>query len=167
MDGFFITCKTCLSPKCEIKINKSKKKVIVLCPNCGQKEAELDVIDQRKQPPRRSDEAFANALSKTKVCLVEGCNEPYRTKGYCASHYRLKLARGEIGKLSPLLQERLDYAVDLLKENPELTYVDIGEKCGVAFQSISELFRRAGITKTDYSAWEEKRKARLSKEAKN
>jgi len=44
-------------------------------------EAKLDALEQRPEPTMSVE-------VKPRTCKVEGCNEPYRSKGYCGRHYQ-------------------------------------------------------------------------------
>lgn len=52
-------------------------------------EARLDAIEARLDS-LASGEIIAEPppKSKTHICKVPGCNEPYRSKGFCARHYQ-------------------------------------------------------------------------------
>jgi hypothetical protein len=44
-------------------------------------EAKLDALEQRPV-------ATTSVETKPRTCKVEGCNEPYRSKGFCGRHYQ-------------------------------------------------------------------------------
>lgn len=33
-------------------------------------------------------------MPKSRICSIEGCGKPYRSRGYCESHYRFFMSRG-------------------------------------------------------------------------